>query len=289
VAQSPTPYNDICHSKLNGMAGIVHFADKTLRRLTMKLSGRVALVTGGGSGLGETAAKRMAAEGAAVVVADFDARAGQRVAESIRSAGGISSFVSVDVAETQSVEQMVRQTLETYRQIDILLTSAGVFHPGSVLDTTESDWDRQININLKGTFLCAHHCLPTMIQRKTGNIITMGSAAGMHPISRNAAYGPSKAGVIYLTQLIALEHGADGIRANCVCPGNIETSLLLNSIAQETNPEQVLQKAHRAAVLGRLGKPEEVAELVLFLATDDSAYMTGATLVLDGGRLLKLS
>ena len=255
----------------------------------MKLSGRVAVVTGGGSGLGETAARRMAAEGAAVVIADFDTRTGQRVAEDIRNAGGLSVFVPVNVADSQSVEQMVQQTLGTYGQIDILLTSAGVFQPGGVLDTTDTDWERQIDINLKGTFLCARHCLPSMIHNTTGNIITMGSVAGMHPISRNAAYGPSKAGVIYLTQLIALEHGADGIRANCVCPGNIETPMLLKSIAQEANPEQVLHKAQRAAVLGRLGTPEEVAELILFLATDDSAYMTGATLVVDGGRLLKLS
>lgn len=117
----------------------------------------------------------------------------------------------------------------------------------------------------------------------------MGSVAGMHSIARNAAYGPSKAGVIYLTQLIALEHGAAGIRANCVCPGNIETSMLLQSIARDPNPEQVMQKANQASVLGRLGKPEEVAQAILFLASDDSAYMTGSTLVVDGGRLLKLS
>lgn len=255
----------------------------------MKLAGRVALVTGGGSGLGEAAARLMANEGARVVIADFDVRAGQAVVEAIKAAGGESVFMPVDVAKAASVEGMVQGGLIHYGRVDVLLTSAGVFSPGSVLDTTEADWDRHLNINLKGTFLCAKFCLPPMLKQGRGSIITMGSVAGMHAIARNAAYGPSKAGVIYLTELIALEHGAGGIRANCVCPGNIETPMLLQSIAREPNPEQVMQKANQASVLGRLGKPEEVAQAILFLASDDSAYITGSTLVVDGGRLLKLS
>ena len=255
----------------------------------MKLAGQVALVTGGGSGLGEAAARLMANEGARVVIADFDVRAGQAVVEAIKAAGGESVFMPVDVAKAASVEGMVQGVLTHYGRVDVLLTSAGVFSPGSVLDTTEADWDRHLNINLKGTFLCAKFCLPPMLKQGRGSIITMGSVAGMHSIARNAAYGPSKAGVIYLTQLIALEHGAGGIRANCVCPGNIETPMLLQSIAREPNPEQVMQKANQASVLGRLGKPEEVAQAILFLASDDSAYITGSTLVVDGGRLLKLS
>jgi NAD(P)-dependent dehydrogenase (short-subunit alcohol dehydrogenase family) len=255
----------------------------------MKLAGRVALVTGGGSGLGEASAQLMATEGAAVVIADSDARAGQHVVDAITAGGGESIYVSVDVANAASVEGMIQSALTRYGQLDVLLTSAGVFSPGSVIETTEAEWDRHLNINLKGTFLCAQQALLPMLKQGRGTIITLGSVAGLHAIARNAAYGPSKAGVVYLTQLLALEYGANGVRANCVCPGNIETPMLLRSIADETDPEQVLYKAQHASILGRLGRPEEVAQAIVFLASDEAAYITGATIVIDGGRLLKLA
>ncbi len=248
------------------------------------------MITGGGSGLGQAAAHLFAQEGAQVVVVDIDDRGGSGTVASIQAQGGDSIFVKTDVSSSAQVQSMVHQTLEKFGRLDILITSAGIIRLAKTAALSEEDWDSQIDINLKGTFLCAKHCIPAMIQSGGGSIITLGSAIGLHPVEKNAAYGSSKAAVTYLTKLIALEYGENGIRVNCVCPGEIDTPMLRNSIEKdEPDPE----KEHRAViaktVLKRLGTPQEVAQAMLFLVSPEASYITGTIVVIDGGRLLKLS
>jgi NAD(P)-dependent dehydrogenase (short-subunit alcohol dehydrogenase family) len=256
----------------------------------MKLRGCTAVITGGGSGLGQAAALLFAQEGAKVVIVDIDDRGGKETITSIQKQGGESIFVKADVSISSQVQSMVRTTFEKYGRLDILITSAGILRLAKTADLSEDDWDLQMNINLKGTFLCAKYCIPAMIQTGGGNIVTLGSAVGLHPVGKNAAYGSSKAAVTYLTKLIALEYGEVGIRANCVCPGNIDTPMLRNSIDRdEPDPEKERKAVITKTVMKRLGTAQEVAQAMLFLVSPEASYITGTTIVIDGGRLLMLS
>ena len=247
----------------------------------MKLAGKVALITGGGSGIGKATAILFAREGAKVVVADYDAKAGEETATEIKSAGGKALFVKADVSKSADVRKMIEMTINIYEQLDILVNNAGVQQPATLItETPEEVWDWLIGINLKGVFLGMKYGIPHMLERG-GIVINMASMAGLTGFSHVSAYCASKGGVIQLTKTAALEFVNYNIRINCLCPGTTLTPLVERQMSRQDWKDK---KPLRGPIpMGRLGKPEEIAQAALFLACDESSYITGSALVADGG------
>jgi len=247
-----------------------------------RLDGKVALITGAAGGIGRTAALRFAAEGAQVMLADVDDEAGEAAAGEIRGAGGEAEFVHTDVTRSADAEAMVAATLRRFGRLTVLFNNAGVFMPGdeSVTATPEDVWDRVIAVNLKGVFLGCRHGIPAMLASGGGAIVNMASfVALMGAATPQIAYTASKGGVLAMTREIAVEFARQGIRANALCPGPVETPLLHSLLGGDENRERRL--VHVPA--GRFGRSDEIASGALFLASDESSYMTGAALVVDGG------
>ncbi len=256
--------------------------------VAMELSGRVAIVTGGGSGMGRSFSILFAKEGARVVVVDIVEKSGTETVTLIEKAGGQALFVLADLTKAEDAKQVVRKTIDAYGRLDTLVNNAGILHMGTVVQTTEADWDAILATNLKSMFLMSKCAVPE-IAKNGGTIINMASDAGLIGNPDSAAYCASKGGVISLTRAMALDHAAEGIRVNCICPGAIDTPLLKKGF-DELSQEQ--RDAWRARVkerypLGRIGKPEEVAQVALFLASDGSSFMTGAAVSVDGGLTIK--
>jgi len=250
----------------------------------MKLQGKVAIVTGSGRGIGKAISLEFARQGADVVVnAHRDIKAIFETAEEIRSLGRKSLPIVADVSNNEDVKKLVSETIKQFGKIDILVNNAGIMRSAPIEQLSEDDWDSVININLKGTFLCSKYVSQQMIKQKSGVIINIASIAGLIPEIFAGAYSPSKAGLINLTQLLALEWAKYNIRVNAICPGSIETAM--------TNAEWPGKKREariKAIPLNRFGKQEEVAKTAVFLACDDSSYMTGHALVMDGGSLISM-
>ncbi len=255
----------------------------------MRLEGKVALITGGGSGLGQATAQLFASEGARIVVADLSDENAAQAVEKIAEAGGEATSVSGDVSVNQDAERMVVRAVESYGRIDVVVNSVGVNSrnaapPGA---SDEEVWDRIIDVNLKGTYLISYHAVPEMKKTGGGAIVNVASIMGLvgYPIGIPGIgggfnpYTSSKGGVVNFTRNLAVDVAKDNIRVNCLCPGFIETNLTRTFLSQ---PE-----IHKALVdrhpMGRLGRPEEVANAALYLASDDSAYVTGTALPVDGG------
>jgi meso-butanediol dehydrogenase/(S,S)-butanediol dehydrogenase/diacetyl reductase len=250
----------------------------------MELVDKVAIITGGGSGMGRSFSLLFAREGAKVVVVDVVSEAGIETVSLIKKAGGQAVFVFADVTKEGDVVQAVKKTIETYGGVDILVNNAGILHMGTVVQTTADDWDKILDTNLKSMFLMSKYAVPEMA-KNSGVIINMASDAGLIGNPNSAAYCASKGGVVSLTRAMALDHAAEGIRVNCICPGAIETPLLERGFMELTKEQR---DAWRARVktrypLGRIGKPEEVAEVALFLASAKSSFVTGAAISVDGG------
>ena len=248
----------------------------------MRLDGKVALITGAGSGMGLEAAKLFAAEGARVVITDVVDDAGAQASKAVQAQGGDATFVHADVSRADDCMAMVQAAVDTYGALHILYNNAGVFpaDDGGALDTPESTWERVMEINLKGVWLGCRAGIPAMLASGGGAIVNVASfVALMGAATAQIAYTASKGGVLAMTREIAVEYARQGIRANALCPGPIETPLL----------EQLLSDPERRArrmvhiPMGRLGRAEELAKAALFLASDDSSFMTGAALVVDGG------
>jgi NAD(P)-dependent dehydrogenase (short-subunit alcohol dehydrogenase family) len=238
----------------------------------MRLEGKVAIITGGGSGIGRAAAELFAREGAKVVVADYNAEAGQNALQAIKDSGGEAVFVKVDVSDPDQVRTMVQTALDTYGGIDILFNNAGILLFGSVLDTELKDWNRLMSINLTGVFLCSQAVIPHMIERGGGSIINTSSSTGAHDVAANiAAYVTSKGGVTLLTRAMAVDHAKDHVRVNAIAPGPTDTPMLRDNMSA-----QALADFAATFPMKRLGRPEELAYAALFLASDEASFVTGA-------------
>jgi NAD(P)-dependent dehydrogenase (short-subunit alcohol dehydrogenase family) len=251
--------------------------------MTMRLEGKVALITGGTSGIGRATAILFAREGARVGFTGRDAARGREVAGEIERSGGRALFVPGDVRSAADCARAVAEVERVLGPIDILFNNAGVFFPRTVPDTTEQEWDDTIDVSLKGAFLMSKAVLPGMIARRRGSIIHNSSGWGVVGGDRAAAYCAAKGGLVLLTKAMAIDHGKDGIRVNCVCPGDVETPMLPDDARQRGMTWEEYAKGAANRPLGRIGRPDEIARAVLFLASDDASFMTGAALVVDGG------
>lgn len=247
----------------------------------MRLSNKVAIVTGASRGIGYAIAQRFISEGAQVVLADIVDASEQ--AKMLSTATCRAIYVKTDVSSDIDVKALIQQTTSEFGCIDILVNNAGVEFAKTVVDTTESEWDDLMSVNLKGVFLCARAVIPLMQQQKKGVIINIASELGLVGEAGVAAYCASKGGVVMLSKALAIDHGPQGIRVNCLCPGPVATQLLEDVFASSSNPEEMRKSFESKTVLKRLGRPEDIAAAATFLASDDSAFMAGADLVIDGG------
>ena len=249
----------------------------------MRLAGKVALITGGTSGIGRATAALFAREGARVALTGRDEVRGRVVLHEVKSAGSEGIFVRSDVRLADECRRAVDETIKAFKRLDILFNNAGVFFPHTVPDSTEEEWDQTVDVNLKGTYLMSKFALPHMIAQRSGAIVNNSSGWGLVGGDAAAAYCASKGGVVLLTKAMAVDHGRQGIRINCICPGDVETPMLPEDARQRGLAWDEYLKGAANRPLGRIGKPEEIARAVLFLASDDSSFMTGSALVVDGG------
>ena len=249
----------------------------------MRLENKIAIITGGGDGIGQSTAVLFAKEGASVVIADIDPRRGMKTVEMIKAANGESLFVEVDISKEDSVKNMVKTVIDCYGRIDILVNSAAIFVEATVLNTTVEDWDNIMAVNLRGMFLCCKYVIPEMIKAGKGSIVNIGSEAGITGFKNQTAYDASKGGVVNMTRCLALDFAENNIRANCVCPGTTETPMVKKAIEIAPDPAKA-RRSFEARPLLRLGRPEEIAAGILYLASDESLYATGAILSIDGGK-----
>lgn len=244
-----------------------------------RLQGKVALITGAASGIGYACARRFAREGAAV--AGLDLRQPEGWEQATREAAASHFFVA-DVCDLRATESAVAEIAREQERLDVLVAAAGVAGGGAVHALSVEDWDHVQNVNLKGTFLSAKAVLPLMLEQRSGSIITVASVEGLEGSEGGSTYNASKAGVILLTKNIAMDYGRRGIRANCICPGFIDTPLFQSVFGSEVFAKyrERIRDQHK---LGRFGRPEEVAGAAFFLASDDSSFVTGHALAVDGG------
>jgi len=249
----------------------------------MRLPDKVALITGGTSGIGEATALLFSKEGARVAITGRSLDRGERLAGKIEAAGGQAIFLQSDVRSAEQCRRAVDETLKAFGRLDVLFNNAGVYYPHTALDCTEEEWDQQIDVNLKGTFLMSKYVLPRMIEQGGGVIINNSSGWGLVGGDAAVAYCASKGGVVLLTKAMAIDHGRQGIRVNCICHGDVDTPMLPEDARMRGLKWQDYLAGAANRPLGRVGTSDEIARAVLFLASDDSSFMTGAALVVDGG------
>jgi NAD(P)-dependent dehydrogenase (short-subunit alcohol dehydrogenase family) len=253
--------------------------------MNIDLKGKVAIVTGGAMGIGEATARKLAQSGASVAILDVDRDAGSKSTAAIARNGAVCKFFPCNVSVTAEVAQAVDAAASKLGSIDILVSNAGIQLYGDVVTTTEDDWDRLMGINLKGCFLVSKFVVPHMLKRG-GAIVIVGSVQSMTAISNSVAYVTSKHGLLGLTRAMALDYAQKGIRVNCVCPGAIDTPMLRWAASLSDDPEKVIRTCDRMHAMGRIGKPDEVADGIVYLASPMASFITGAALVVDGGMLV---
>jgi meso-butanediol dehydrogenase/(S,S)-butanediol dehydrogenase/diacetyl reductase len=245
------------------------------------LEGRMAIVTAGGAGIGAATARRFAREGAAVVIADLSGRRADEVAGAINTSGGRAVAIKIDVADPEAIQACVRLALDRFGRLDIMVNNAGMAELAPLDEVSLESWNRVIAVTLTGTFLGMKYCLPVMRRQGRGVIINTASVSGIAGDYGLSSYNAAKAGVINLTRSAALENARYGIRVNCVCPGAINTRAA--EILGQARADELRRRQAAAHPLGRLGEPEEIADTMRFLASDESSFITGAAIVVDGG------
>ena len=248
----------------------------------MRLEGRVSIITGAASGIGRASAKEFAREGAKVVIADIDQVGAEETVQQIATAGGVALAVQTDVSQPQSVQSLIEQTLRTFGKLDVLFNNAAIQVNKTIEDTTFEEWNRQIGINLGGVFLCSKYSLPHL-RNTAGCVINMASVNGFFVEPMCAGYCATKGAIIALTKAMAIDHGRDGIRVNCICPGYIDAGLAWEYFEVQPNPAAARAAAGKLHALGRVGQPEEVARVAVFLASEDASFMTSSSVVVSGG------
>lgn len=245
----------------------------------MRYSEKVILVTGGGSGIGRSVCELSAAEGAHVVVVDLQAERAAEVADAITADGHQALAVTTDVSDGAAVADMAQATLERFGRVDVVVNNAGIAAGDDILTFDEATWDLNLNVVLKSVFLVSRALLPQMLERQSGSIVNVSSVNGQFAVGEEA-YSAAKAGMLNLTQNMALKYGPRGVRVNAVCPGTIRTPIWGEVVARQPD---VFERIARIYPLGRVGEPEDVARAILFLACDEAAWITGQTLSVDGG------
>jgi NAD(P)-dependent dehydrogenase (short-subunit alcohol dehydrogenase family) len=250
----------------------------------MKLADKVAIITGGNSGIGEATAKLFSKEGARVCITGRNEKRCQDVVAKINNAGGQAIYAVADVRFPDECRKTVEATIEAFGKVDILLNNAGVYFAENTIECSEEHWDLTVDISLKGTFLMSKFVLPSMIERRSGVIINVSSGWGIVGGKKAISYCAAKGGIVVMTKAMAIDHAAQGIRVNCLSPGDVKTPMLdEDAKAQGMTWEEYHAQAVAQRPMGRIGTPEEIAKAALFLASDDSTFMTGANLVVDGG------
>lgn len=249
----------------------------------MRLAGKIGIITGAGSGIGEETAKLFAQEGATVIVADRAGDAASRVAEEIVASGGKAFPATVDVTREMEVKALIEGTAEKYGRLDILVNNAGYGFAGTVVNTTEEQWDALMAVNVKGVFFGCKYAIPIMEKQGGGSIVNTASTVAIVGITDRAAYVASKGAVAALTRAMALDHVKANIRVNCVAPGTIESPYFTEIFAKAENAAELRRSLEQRQAMERLGKPIEIARAILFMASDESSFCTGTTLVADGG------
>ena len=257
----------------------------------MELNGQIAIVTGGGRGIGRAIALELGRQGADIVIAELDQAGAKRTAEEVGALGRRSLATTTDVTSRADLRAMVDRAKAEFGRIDILINNAGIYRAAATLDVTEDHWDAIMNINAKAVFFATQAVLPTMMAQKSGAIVSLASMAGKIGSKTNLPYNASKAAVVSMTKSLALAHAGDGIRVNCVCPGFVETDMW-EKVSRDQGkllgmtPEEFTRRRAASVPLGRMEKPEDVAHVVAFLAGPRSGYMTGQALSVDGGLVM---
>lgn len=247
------------------------------------LTGKIALVTGAASGIGEAVAVALAKAGAFVYVADIDEENGSRVANEITSGGGQAGFLKLDVAKNDECLKAAETVHKNHAKLDILINNAGIGLVGTIEQTASEDFDRLYAVNVRGMFNLTKAFITQMIERRSGVIVNTASIGGIVAIKDRLAYCTMKFAVVGFTKCLALDHALDGIRANCICPGRVETPFVKTRISEYPDPEKAYREMAATQAVGRMGTPEEIAASVVYLASDEAAFVTGTALIIDGG------